>query len=96
LAIRHLQTSLHRIPQSRILRRPESRLNFFKVISLLKNHYRKFVQVAFLDAEDAENDFAWFFDTFKYRFIDFTKVVLKTYRTQIVFAGPFTYLKPLS
>jgi hypothetical protein len=40
-----------------------------------KHHFRDFVQVAFLDAQDAENDFALPFDTLKHRFIDFTKVV---------------------
>jgi hypothetical protein len=38
----------------------------------LKHHLSEFVQVAFFDAQDAENDFAWPFDTLKHRFIDFT------------------------
>jgi hypothetical protein len=33
------------------------------------------VQVAFFDAQDAENEFAWPFDTMKHSFIDFIKVV---------------------
>jgi hypothetical protein len=35
----------------------------------------EFVKVAFFDAHDAENDFAWLFETLKHCFIDFTKVV---------------------
>jgi hypothetical protein len=41
----------------------------------MKHHLSDFVQVAFFDALDAENDFAWPFDTSKYRFIELTKVV---------------------
>jgi hypothetical protein len=33
------------------------------------------VQIAFLDAQDVEKDFAWPFDTLKHRFIDFIKVL---------------------
>jgi hypothetical protein len=40
----------------------------------LKRHVLEFVQVAFLDIQDAEKDFAWLFVTFKHRFIDFNKV----------------------
>jgi hypothetical protein len=39
----------------------------------LKQHFRDFVQVVFLDAQDAENEFPRF-DTLKLRFIEFTKV----------------------
>jgi hypothetical protein len=41
----------------------------------LKHHFRDFVQVAFafLDAQDAESEFAWPSDTLKHRFIDLTK-----------------------
>jgi hypothetical protein len=37
----------------------------------MKHHFRDLVQVAFLDAQDAENEFAWPFITWKHRFIDF-------------------------
>jgi hypothetical protein len=40
----------------------------------LKHHLGVFLQVAFFDAQDAENEFAWTFVTFKHRFIDFTAV----------------------
>jgi hypothetical protein len=40
----------------------------------LKHRFREFVQVSFLEAQDAENDFAWPFDTLKHRFIDINKV----------------------
>jgi hypothetical protein len=40
-----------------------------------KHQLSESVQVAFLDAQDAENELAWPFDSVKHRFIDFTKVV---------------------
>jgi hypothetical protein len=43
----------------------------------LKQYFHIFVQFAFLDAQIAENDFAWPFDILKIRFIDFKKVVFK-------------------
>jgi hypothetical protein len=39
----------------------------------LKHHFRDFVQVAFLDAKNEENDFARPMGTLKHRFIDITK-----------------------
>jgi signal recognition particle receptor subunit beta len=48
------------------------------------------IQVDFLDAHDAENDFARLFDTLKHRFIDFVIVVQKVdYES----SWPFAYLK---
>jgi hypothetical protein len=41
----------------------------------MKHNFRDFVQVAFLDAQEAENDFAWPFDILNHRFIDLTKIV---------------------
>jgi hypothetical protein len=41
---------------------------------ILTHHFCGFVQAALLDAQDAENEFAWPFDTLKHRFIEFTKV----------------------
>jgi hypothetical protein len=42
---------------------------------IVKNHLSKFVQFAFLDAQYAENEFAWLSTPFKHRFSNFTKVV---------------------
>jgi hypothetical protein len=47
-------------------------------IAYLKNHFREFVQVDFLDAKDAENGFEWPWDTWKNLFINITKVFFKT------------------
>jgi hypothetical protein len=44
-------------------------------IAYLKHHLSDFVQVAFFDSQDAENEYALPFDTFKHRFIEFTKDV---------------------
>jgi hypothetical protein len=41
----------------------------------LKQHLSDFDQVAFFDAQEAQNVFAWVFDNLKHRFIDFNKVV---------------------
>jgi hypothetical protein len=43
--------------------------------SYLKRHLSDFMKVTFFDSGDAENEFAWPFDTLKHRFIDFTEVV---------------------
>jgi hypothetical protein len=47
--------------------------------AFLKRHLSVFIQVAFFDAQNAENEFVWPFDTFKLRFINFTKFVLFAY-----------------
>jgi hypothetical protein len=40
----------------------------------LKHHLSNSVRIGFFDAQDAENNFTWPFDTFKLRFIDFKDV----------------------
>jgi hypothetical protein len=45
------------------------------IIRLLKHNLSDFLEIAIFDAQDAEYDFAWPFDTLNHRFIDFTKVV---------------------
>jgi hypothetical protein len=75
IAFRHLQTSLHRHYQSRILRHPEIILRVLRAIQLLKLDLSDFVQIAFVDAQNAENDLAWPFEKLKHRFVDFSKVV---------------------
>jgi DNA/RNA-binding domain of Phe-tRNA-synthetase-like protein len=40
----------------------------------LKQHFRDFIQVAYLHAQYEENDFAKTFNTLKHRFIHLTKV----------------------
>jgi hypothetical protein len=39
-----------------------------------KNHFLDLLQVAFLVAQKAENEFAWPIDNLKHRFIDYTQV----------------------
>jgi hypothetical protein len=52
------------------------------------------VKIGFMDTRDAENDFAWPSDTFKHRFIDFTKVLFSHVQTSdYELSGPFVYLK---
>jgi hypothetical protein len=41
----------------------------------LKHHLSNFVRLAFFDAQDVENEFAWTFHTLNHRLIDFNKVV---------------------
>jgi hypothetical protein len=36
------------------------------------NHFRDFVQIAFLDSQKVENEFEWPFDTFEKGFLDLT------------------------
>jgi hypothetical protein len=74
MAFRHLQTSYHRLQQSCLLSLPEGTLWVLRAIRLLKLHFSNVVLVAFFDAKDAENEFAFALDTLKHRFIDFTKV----------------------
>jgi hypothetical protein len=40
----------------------------------LKHQFLQLVQVAFLDAQKAENNFAWTFDPSIHRFLDFTQI----------------------
>jgi hypothetical protein len=57
MAFRHLETSLHRHHKSRLLRRPEDRLFVLRVIRLLETSLPLLRQVAFLDAQDVQNEF---------------------------------------
>jgi hypothetical protein len=75
MAFRHLETLLHRLHQSRFLRRPEGRLSVLRAIRYLKHHLSGFVQIACYESQDTENEFALHFDTLKHRFIVFTEVV---------------------
>jgi hypothetical protein len=59
----------------------------------LKHQFRNFVQIAFLDAQNAENVFARPFDTLKDRLFDFTRVNFQTSRRKTEFSGQFDYLK---
>jgi hypothetical protein len=68
------------LKKSRFLRLPEDR---FWPFSYLKNHL-SIVQLAFFDAQDAQNEYAWPFDLLKHRLIDFNKVVFKTSRRPIM------------
>jgi hypothetical protein len=75
MAFPHDEISLHRQHLSRILRRSEGRISFFRAIRLFKHHLSDFIQVSFFHVQDAENELLWRFDTMKQRIIDFTKVV---------------------
>jgi hypothetical protein len=84
MEFRNLETSPYRLNQSRILRLPEGRLWILRAICLIEISIRDFEQIAFLDAQDAENEFVWPFDTLEHRFIDFTIVAFKKSRRQIM------------
>jgi hypothetical protein len=49
--------------------------DFSGPFAYLRNHLSDFVQVVHFDAQEAQNEFAWQFDTLKKRFIVFTKVL---------------------
>jgi hypothetical protein len=51
-------------------------VEFTGPFAYLKHHLSDFVQVAFFDARNAENNFTWPLDTFEHRFIDITKVAI--------------------
>jgi hypothetical protein len=76
MTFQHLETFLHRLHQSRFLRRPEGRLWDLRAIRLLKTSLPRLRPSRLLDAQEAQNEFPWPFDTLKYRFIGFIKVVL--------------------
>jgi hypothetical protein len=60
----------------------------------LKYHLSDIVQVALFDAQEAQNEFAWLFDTLIHRFIVFNTVVYEdVYKADYEFAGQFAYLK---
>jgi hypothetical protein len=48
--------------------------NFTKPFAYLKHHFRDFVQIAFLNAQNVEKAFEWYFYIMKHRFIDINKV----------------------
>jgi hypothetical protein len=74
MLFRRLETSLHRIDQCRF---QIADYEFTETFAYLKHHFRDFVQVAFSDTQDAENEFVWHSDTLKYRFSDIRKVFYK-------------------
>jgi hypothetical protein len=56
----------------------------------LKHHFREFVQIVLLDAQEAENEFAWNLYTLNHRFIDFSKVAVSDVQNaDYDFSGPF-------
>jgi hypothetical protein len=46
---------------------------FSEPFASLKHHLTNLIQAAFFDAQNAENEFAFVFNTLKHLFIDFTK-----------------------
>jgi hypothetical protein len=72
MAFRHLQTTLHRLQQSYVLRLPK---NMSSKSIQQKNFDLSDVQFAFFVAPNTENEFAWSFDTLKHHFFYFTNVV---------------------
>jgi hypothetical protein len=70
---RHHESSIHRLHQSRSLRRPEVRLRVPRAIRLLKTSHKQILPSRFFDDKNAQNEFALPFDTLKRRIIDFTK-----------------------
>jgi hypothetical protein len=48
---------------------------FSGTFAYLKHHLRNFVQVAFCETQDAENEFEWTLEILKHRFIDLTKII---------------------
>jgi hypothetical protein len=92
MSTHRLSTSLHPLHNRRLLRRPEHNYEISWPFPYLKHHLSDFIQIAFLDAQDVENELVWHFDTLKRRFIDFTKVVLKdVQKPHYAFPGPFAY-----
>jgi hypothetical protein len=62
-------------PKSHFMMFRRKIISFQGHLAYLKHHLSDFFQVAFFNAQDAENEFVWPLDTLKHRFIDFTKVV---------------------
>jgi hypothetical protein len=75
MALGHLQTSFHRLHQSRFEDVQKADYEFSGPFAYLKHHSRDFIEAAFFFTLEAENDFVWHFDTLKNRFIDFKEVV---------------------
>jgi hypothetical protein len=78
MPLRHLETTLHPLLQNRFLRRPEGRLGILSSIRLHIHHLSDFVQVVFFNVQEAQNEYAWPFDTMQHRFVDSPKSFLKT------------------
>jgi hypothetical protein len=53
-------------------------------IAYVKNHLSDFVQVAFLEDQEAQNEFAWQTENFKHRFTAVPNSFLKTSRRLII------------
>jgi hypothetical protein len=93
MAHRHLERSLHRLRQNRFLKSPDVRSLIFWANRLLKHHLSDFVQVDLFDAQDAENEFAWHFDTLKYRFIDITSLFSIRSESRLLVLRAIDYIK---
>jgi hypothetical protein len=59
-----------------------------------KYHNSDFDQLAFLDAQKLQNEYAWLFNTLKHLFIDITKVVFNVQKAEYEYSRPLEYLKP--
>jgi hypothetical protein len=66
MVFRILDTSLHRVQQSSFLIRPEGKLWILRLNRLLKRLRPR----RFFDAQDAENELAWPFESWEHRIID--------------------------
>jgi hypothetical protein len=85
LAFRFFEISLNRLLENRFLLRSEGRLWIHRANRLLKSCLKQLRRSRFfLDVQEAQNEFVWPFDSRKYCYIDFTKVVFKTSRSQIM------------
>jgi hypothetical protein len=83
LAFGHFETMSHRLLQNRFLRRPEGSLWILRRIRVHKTSL-KWLRSFVFSCPGGKNDFDRPFDTLKHRFIEFTKVLFKTSRGQIM------------
>jgi hypothetical protein len=65
MAFHHHQKTLHRLHQTRFIRRPECRLLDLSAIRLLKTSFKRLRPSQIFDARDAGNQFEKAFDTLK-------------------------------
>jgi hypothetical protein len=70
MAFRHLETSFHRLHQSRFLDVQKTDYEFSGPFAYLKYYLNYFVQVALVKIQNAKNEYVWPFDALKNRFID--------------------------
>jgi hypothetical protein len=94
MALRHLETSLHRLLQSRLLRHPDGRLWVLRAIHLFKTSLYRLRPSRFIRSQGYRKLVRTAFDTLKHHFIDFNSLFSRRPEDSLCALSSIRLLKP--